>query len=63
MAVFSFLLGSMIGLVCGLTGWLAYDMSLLAACGLYLSVSILVGMALVIAAVHAHDSTGREVGA
>lgn len=63
MAVFSFLLGSMIGLGCALTGWLAYDMSLLSAFGLYLSVSMLVGVALVLAAVHAHQGTGHEVGA
>ncbi|SNS92695.1 hypothetical protein SAMN04488078_104241 [Antarctobacter heliothermus] len=63
MAVFSFLLGSMIGLACALIGWLVYDMSLFAGIGLYLSTSILVGMALVLTTVHAHDNTGHEVGA
>ncbi|WP_323768033.1 hypothetical protein [Antarctobacter sp.] len=63
MAVFSFLLSSVIGLACALTGWLAYDMSLFAAFGLHLSVSLLVGTALVVAVVHAHDSAGREVEA
>ncbi|WP_417207757.1 hypothetical protein [Antarctobacter sp.] len=63
MAVFSFLFGSMIGLACALTGWLACDMSLLAAFGLHLSVSMVVGTALVVAAVHADDSTGHEIKA
>lgn len=63
MAVFSFLLGSVIGLACALIGWLAYDMSLFAGLGLYLSASILVGMALVLSAVHTHDNAAHEVGA
>ena len=63
MAVFSFLLGSMIGLGCALTGWLVYDMSLLTSFGLYLSVSMLVGMAVIISTLHAHDRAQHEVGA
>lgn len=62
-ANFSFLIGCMIGLVCAVVGWLGFDMSVLAAFGLYLSVSLLVGMALILTSLHALDHDCTEVDA
>ncbi|MBV6638350.1 MULTISPECIES: hypothetical protein [Mameliella] len=53
----------MIGLVCAVVGWLGFDMSVLAAFGLYLSVSLLVGMALILTSLHALDHDCTEVDA
>lgn len=63
MAIFSFLIGCVIGLVCALTGWLGFGMSLLAAFGLYLSVSMLVGMALILGMMMTVDPAGHEAEA
>lgn len=48
MAVFAFIIGSVIGLVAGLVGWLALGASLLTAFGLYLGLSLVIGMALIL---------------
>ncbi|GEM_PF-2797004 len=62
-AIFSFLIGCMIGLVSAVVGWAGFDMSILSAFGLYLSVSLLVGMALILTTLHTLDHDCAEVDA
>lgn len=49
MAVFSFLIGSIVGLMSTILGWTAFDMSFLAGIGLYLTSSVSVGVVLILA--------------
>ncbi|MGP6089164.1 hypothetical protein [Antarctobacter jejuensis] len=49
MAVFSYLVSSLFGLVSALICWLFFGFSALAALGLYLSLSVVVGTAFVFA--------------
>lgn len=53
----------MIGLVSAVVGWVGFDMSILSAFGLYLSVSLLVGMALILTTLHTLDQDCAEVDA
>ncbi len=62
-AIFYFLIGCMIGLVCAVVGWLGFDMSILAAFGLYLSVSLMVGMTLILSTLHMLGHECTEVDA
>ncbi|MFW2543208.1 hypothetical protein ACN2XU_11235 [Primorskyibacter sp. 2E107] len=43
MAVFGFLIGSIFGLVAGVTSWVAFDVSLLGAMGIYLGLGVTLG--------------------
>lgn len=63
MAVFSFIFGCMIGLFAALTGWLFHDISVFAAFGLYLSVSMTVGLALAVTAPAGSREPGHQMGA
>lgn len=56
MAIFSLLVGSMIGIFSALLGWLAFGMTLASALGLYLCVTLLVGFALILANIPADRS-------
>jgi hypothetical protein len=48
MAVVAFLFGSVIGAFCGLGGWLVLDLGPLAAFGVYLGLSMTIGLSLVL---------------
>ncbi len=63
MAVFSFLVSSVFGMVSGLTCWLFFSYTPLAAFGLYLSLSIVVGMALIIAGMLAMQTPADRLSA
>lgn len=62
MAIFSFLIGSVVGLFCAILGWLAFDMTFLAGIGLYLTLSLTVGFFLILGTMAA-DSTSEPVEA
>lgn len=63
MAVFSFLVSSLFGMISGLICWAYLGYSALSAFGLYLSLSMVVGMALVLAGMMAVQAAGDKVGA
>ena len=63
MAVFSFLVSSLFGMISCLICWMFFGYSALSAFGLYLSLSIVVGMALIFAGMLAVQAAGARVSA
>jgi hypothetical protein len=55
MAVLAFLFGTLIGAFCGITGWLYFDMNVLASLGVYLMTSMGIGMAVILRALQTQD--------
>lgn len=63
MAVFSFLVSSLFGLVSGLVCWMFFGYSFLAALGLYLSLSMVLGMGIIITGMMAQPSDCAKANA